>query len=280
MKMLILLPILILIIILLYFLSILPGFSRRKECLSFAEYPFAHRGLWDMDRQIPENSLPAFASAADHHFAIELDVHLTADRQLVVFHDDTLKRMCQLDEKIEEMTYDDISRYALLGTDYCAPLLSEVLELVDGRVPLLIEMKLPTGDISLCPVLADLLDSYKGDFMIESFQPLGLLWFRRNRPQILRGQLSARYAPSEPPAAPLKFASTQLMFNWLSRPDFISYNYKHYGSLGSRINARLFHTPYWVWTVRYQGAYEKCRKTFNGIIFEKFIPEEDIEHVR
>lgn len=250
-----------------------PNFGRKRQCLRFARLPYAHRGLWDMDRKIPENSLPAFARAVEHNYAIELDVHLTKDGQLVVFHDDTLKRMCQLDERVEDMTYEDISRYALLGTDYCAPLLSEVLELVNGQVPLLIEMKLPTRDLSLCPVLADLLSDYSGRYMIESFQPFGLKWFRKNRPEVLRGQLSARYAPSEPPALPLKIASTQLLLNWISRPDFIAYNYNHYGSLGCILNARLYKTPFWVWTIRTEKSYKTCKQKFNGVIFEKIIPD-------
>ncbi|MCQ2500659.1 MAG: glycerophosphodiester phosphodiesterase [Lachnospiraceae bacterium] len=264
---------LILLLLVFYIWAILPNFGRKTDCLHYADWSYAHRGLWDMDLQIPENSLPAFSRAVESGFAIELDVHLTKDKQLVVFHDDTLKRMCQLDEKVEEMTYDQISRYALKGTDYCAPLLPEVLELVNGRVPLLIEMKLPTRDLSLCPVLASLLDSYTGNYMIESFQPFGLRWFRKNRPEVLRGQLSARYKPSEPPALPLKIASTELLLNWISRPDFIAYNYRHYGSLGSILNARLFRTPYWVWTIRSEKAYATCKKRFDGVIFEKMLPE-------
>lgn len=251
----------------------IPDFGRRKACLEFARVPYAHRGLWDMNQGIPENSLPAFARAAEYGCAIELDVHLTADGRLVVFHDDTLLRMCQLDRRVEELDYETIARCRLLGTDCRIPLLSEVLELVDGRVPLLIEMKLPGRDLSLCPALADLLEQYSGAYMVESFQPFGLRWFRKNRPEILRGQLSAKYAFSEPPAFLLKVASTQLLLNWISRPDFIAYNYRHYGSLGTILQACLFRTPFWVWTVCSEQAYRNCRSRFSGIIFESVIPE-------
>ena len=120
----------------------------------------------------PENSLPAFKKAVDHGFAIELDVHLTSDGQIVVFHDDTLKRMCQLDQSVESMTYDELSRYRLMNTDCRIPLLTEVLKLVNGRVPLLIELKLPTSSTALCPLLDRLLASYPGQYLIESL----ILW--------------------------------------------------------------------------------------------------------
>ena len=93
----------------LYLWAIRPNTARKETCLAFSRWDFAHRGLWNMERGIPENSLPAFKKAVDHGFAIELDVHLTSDGQIVVFHDDTLKRMCQLDQSVESMTYDELS---------------------------------------------------------------------------------------------------------------------------------------------------------------------------
>ncbi len=261
-------------LLLLLIWTMLPNFGRRKACLEFAGWPYAHRGLWDMKQQIPENSLPAFARAVEHKYAIELDVHLTADRQLVVFHDNTLQRMCQREGQIEQMTYGELSHCALAGTDCRIPLLSEVLELVGGQVPLLIEMKFRNMDMSLCPILSDALKDYPGAYMIESFHPFGLKWFRKHRPEILRGQLSDRYDSSDPAPLPLKIMSTQLLLNCVSRPDFIAYNYKHYGSLGCVLNARLFKTPFWVWTVRSEKAYQTCKHKFNGIIFEKINPRQ------
>lgn len=269
-----LLFLLIILFLLLLLWACLPNFGRKKACMEFARWPYAHRGLWNIEQQIPENSLPAFAQAVKYNFAIELDVHLTADGQLVVFHDDSLERMCQLNRQIETMSYKEIIQCRLLGTEHHAPLLSEVLDLVDGKVPLLIELKLPGRSIALCPVLDALLSGYSGKYLIESFQPMGLRWFRKNRPSVLRGQLSDRYAPSVPTALPLKLASTQLLMNFLSRPDFIAYSHEHFGSLGSRLNYHLFKTPFWVWTVRTEEAYVSCCKLFDGVIFEKFIPTE------
>ena len=156
----------------LYLWAIRPNTARKETCLAFSRWDFAHRGLWNMERGIPENSLPAFKKAVDHGFAIELDVHLTSDGQIVVFHDDTLKRMCQLDQSVESMTYDELSRYRLMNTDCRIPLLTEVLKLVNGRVPLLIELKLPTSSTALCPLLDRLLASYPGSTSLN----LLILW--------------------------------------------------------------------------------------------------------
>ena len=256
----------------LYLWAIRPNTGRKERCLSFARWDFAHRGLWNMDRGIPENSLPAFQQAVDHGFAIELDVHLTKDKEIVVFHDDTLKRMCQLDQPVESMTWEELSRYRLLNTDCRIPLLREVLKLVRGRVPLLIELKLPTSSTALCPLLDQMLCSYQGKYLVESFNSLGLRWYRKHRPEILRGQLASRYAPSRGLDALLKKLSTALIVNAASRPDFVAYNYKHTRGLGFRLNHGLFKVPVFVWTVRSRMAYEQCRKHFSSVIFENFLP--------
>lgn len=256
-----------------YLWIIHPDTSRREECLAFSRWDFAHRGLWDLEKGIPENSLPAFRRAAERGFAIELDVHLTRDGELVVFHDDTLTRMCGRDETVESLTWEQLSCCRLLNTDYRIPKLSEVLRLVSGRVPLLIELKLPTGDMSLCPRLRDELNTYHGQYLIESFNSLGLRWYRRNCPSVLRGQLATRYAPSQGLDALLKFLSTTLMVNCLSRPDFIAYNYQHATGLGFRLNHRLYKIPVFVWTVRSRLAYTNCQERYGAVIFENFLPE-------
>lgn len=258
----------------LYLWAIRPNTARKETCLAFSRWDFAHRGLWNMERGIPENSLPAFKKAVDHGFAIELDVHLTSDGQIVVFHDDTLKRMCQLDQSVESMTYDELSRYRLMNTDCRIPLLTEVLKLVNGRVPLLIELKLPTSSTALCPLLDRLLASYPGQYLIESFNSLGLRWYRKHRPDILRGQLASRYPSAKGLTSLLNRLSTSLIVNAASRPDFVAYNYKHTHGLGFRINHGLFKVPVFVWTVRSRLAYQRCRRQYSAVIFENFVPEQ------
>ena len=133
-----------------YFFSILPATSRRQECLKFAEWNYAHRGLWNAAEGVPENSLPAFARAAEQGYAIELDIQITKDGRIVVFHDDTMKRMCGNEGKISDYTYEELQQFHLGDSTEKIPLLREVLQTVDGRVPLLIEIKMPGLSTAVC----------------------------------------------------------------------------------------------------------------------------------
>jgi glycerophosphoryl diester phosphodiesterase len=257
---------------LIYLWLIRPDPRRKKDVLFYSRWHFAHRGLWDMKDGIPENSLPAFRRAVERGYAIELDVHLTADGQMVVFHDDSLQRMCGTDRTVESMTCSELSGLRLLHTGHRIPLLSEVLALVDGRVPLLIEMKLPSKDLRLCPLLDSLLRGYSGPCLIESFNPFGLRWFRKHRPDILRGQLASRYAPSSGMDAFLKKMSTALIVNCVSRPHFLAYNYRSADGLGIRLNRNLYRIPVFAWTIRSPEDFQACEKQFSALIFEGFLP--------
>ena len=147
----------------------------------------AHRGFYN-NQDIPENSIKAFSKAMEYQYPIELDVHITKDFQIIVFHDDNLKRMTGKDINIIDVTYQEIQDITLLDTEEKIPLLKDVLRLVDGKVLLDIEVKMDgTGIIE--PYLAQMLDTYHGDFLIKSFQPKILYWFRRHRKQYTIGLL-------------------------------------------------------------------------------------------
>ena len=123
--------------------STVPELDPRRRALrtAFAGRNYAHRGLFSKDQAVPENSLPAFEAAAAAGYGIELDVQFTADRQLLVFHDDTLDRMTGTHGWVRDFSYADIAVMPLKGTAYHAPLFAEVLAAVDGRVPLIVEIK-------------------------------------------------------------------------------------------------------------------------------------------
>ena len=267
----------LLIICVIYLWLIHPRLSRqeRQHCRRLARNHFAHRGLHDRRAGIPENSMAAFRRAVEAGYGIELDVHLTADGHLVVFHDESLRRMCGVDGEVEECTLSQLEPLRLAGTGSGIPLLSSVLEMVDGRVPLLIEMKLPGRDISLCPVLAGMLREYKGEYLIESFNPFGVRWFRRHCPGVPVGQLSARYTPEDPNSGLLKFLSTTLLMNTVSRPDFVAYDCRFTDVLGLRFNRHLFRAPVFVWTIRTEEEYRRCAGRFDGIIFENIRPAQN-----
>lgn len=255
-----------------YLFSVCPALSRREALGPFRDFHYAHRGLWDTAADIPENSLAAFAAAADAGYAIELDIHLTKDGQIIVFHDDTTDRMCGAHFIIEQTGWETLSELQLDGTAEHIPLLSEVLSLVDGRVPLLIELKLPLSDLSLCSAVMKLLDEYPGPYVIESFNTLGLFWMRKNRPDVLRGQLSARFPRDLNLASPARWLTTSLMVNLLGRPHFIAYHLQDTDTAGFRTAHRLFRAPVFLWTVRTDEQLQACRQINGTAIFEQIRP--------
>ena len=159
------------------------------------DWRYAHRGLYDNDAGIPENSLAAFRRAAEAGFGAELDVHLTADGQLAVIHDSDLQRVCGRAGKVEELTYAELSQLRLLGTEEGIPLLSDVLPLFAGVAPLIVELKPIRGnEPELAEKVCALLDTFPDlAYCLESFDPFAVLWLRKNRPELIRGQLSQNF---------------------------------------------------------------------------------------
>ena len=231
---------------------------------------FAHRGYHSSSHLIPENSIAAFKAAARLHYGIELDVHLTKDGQVAVFHDDTLDRLCGVTGRIESYTYSELQQLFLLHTSEKIPLLSEVLSFIDGRVPLLIELKIPGRSVRICEKTYEILKTYNGPFLIQSFNTMGLHWFRLHAPHILRGQLSSNLTAS-PTREPyiLKFMAKHLLFNFLGRPDFISYKLKDLPEISVWICRRVFQTPVAVWTLRTEKARTLGSLHYDMQIFEK-----------
>lgn len=256
-------------LVLLYFFLIFP---RRRKSDFFARHTlFAHRGLYD-NKEIPENSLTAFAKAAEAGYGIELDTHITSDGVTVVFHDDTLTRMCGVEGTIEKMTYAELCGLRLGGTDEKIPTFDEVLALVNGRVPLIVEVKGTTTDTAVCAKTAERLDNYGGEYCIESFNPFYVKWFGDNRPDVIRGQLSCRMRDGKKLSIRLRdFLLENMLLNFLSRPDFAAYCIDDCDKLSFRL-ARAFGAVPVAWTVRSQDELEKSKRLYTSFIFEKFIP--------
>lgn len=211
---------------------------------------YAHRGLHDNDK-IPENSLSAFKNANEKNIGVELDVHLTKDGVPVVIHDSDLKRLCNTDSFVEDMTYDELKDLKILGTDETIPSFKDVL-VTCGEIPVLCEIK--TRDTEqhpeLCSAVYEMIKEYTGQIVIESFNPYVLGWFRENAPEIIRGQLSNgkdEFTKNGLTGFEFTFAAN-LMLNFISRPDFIAYNFKN-DSLGIALN-RIYGTRLVAWTVK------------------------------
>lgn len=234
----------------------------------------AHRGLHN--EEYPENSMGAFANAIENDYAIELDVHKIEDNTIVVFHDETLKRLTGQDGYINQIkTIKDLKNYKLLGTNYSIPTFKEVLDFVDGRVPILIEIKderttsySPTNPLTV--EVYNLLKNYKGDVAIQSFNPYILQWFKINAPEVVRGQLASYFTKQ----SGLKFFTrVALKHMWLnkkiSEPNFIAYNYKN---LPNRFVKKYKRLPLLAWAVPSQQEYMKVAPHCDNIIFENFQP--------
>ena len=232
---------------------------------------FAHRGLWD--ERYPENSLPAFELAARSGYGIELDIQFSKDKKIVVFHDTSLKRMCGVNRKVCELTLTELKTLRLAETAYQIPTLAEVLDLVDGRVPLLIELKGEDMDTTLCASAAKILDDYRGVFCVESFNPIMLSWFKSYRPRYARGQLVTNLIKEKRKGSKLlSFALSHMLLNFLSRPDFIAVDKKYQGMLCFKLCVVLFRAKAFVWTVKTPQEYTSAHKSGKYTIFEKIKP--------
>ncbi|MCL2382949.1 MAG: glycerophosphodiester phosphodiesterase [Oscillospiraceae bacterium] len=227
---------------------------------------FAHRGLHDIDKGIPENSMLAFEKAVKKGTDIELDLHLLKDGNVVVFHDDDLRRMTGVKRVLKKCTYDEIKNLKLLATNETIPLLKDVLELVSGKVLLDVEFKydIPAGDLE--SKACEYLDNYKGEFIVKSFNPYSVNWFRKNRPSFLRGQLSSNFK-GEKLNFLKKFVMKNMLLNFITKPDFIAYGLKALPN--KRVEKyRRKGTPILVWTITSNEELEEAKKYGDSYIFE------------
>ena len=256
-----------------YLFASAPGIHKKTKWQHLTGWDYAHRGLYDNEHGIPENSMAAFRRAVDKGYGIELDVHLTADNQLVVFHDDTLTRMCGMNKKISSFLYSDLMQLRLLGTEEGIPLFKDVLELIDGKVPLIIELKVDGSNQNLlCPLVWQLLSRYKGDYCIESFHPFVLQWFKRHEPQVVRGQLSCNFFKENPHCDIVLFLMSNLMTNFFTHPDFIAYKYLDLDNPAVIYNRKLFHIMTVVWTIPGKPTYDRFKNKVDVMRFEGFEP--------
>jgi len=257
----------------LYLWMLKPGKPRLERMKAFERQPIAHRGLHDAGAGIPENSLPAFRRAAEQGYGIEMDVQMTADGKLVVFHDRTLERMCGADLVLTKLTYEELQNYRLGGTQEKIPLFDEVLREVDGRVPLVIEMKPDGPCIKATAKMCKRMEAYRGLYCMESFHPFCVWWVKRHYPQMLRGQLSMNFFVEES-KKPFyqKLVMTSLMANCLARPDFIAYKHTQKNQFSYWLCRKLFPVENAAWTIKSQEQMDRARDTFQMMIFDEFIP--------
>lgn len=257
------------ILVLITLFLLWPGKRRPKLAAPFWGFNYAHRGLHSKDKTVPENSLAAFDAAASAGYGMELDIQLSKDKQVVVFHDDTLDRVCGTPGRVDDFTYEELRKLRLHDTDQYIPLFTEMLDVVDGRTPLIVELKTSgANNNELCAASYEILKGYKGDYCVESFDPRIVRWFKKNAQGVLRGQLAS--PPKNLGMGITGFLVGTLLCNFLGRPDFIAYN----------IGKRPFTVPLVesgamrvAWTARPQDDIEKVEAENDAVIFEFYEPE-------
>lgn len=234
---------------------------------------FAHRGLYNPQQRVPENSLDAFSYAVDYGYGIELDVRLSRDGKLFVFHDDSLQRMCGDPRSIEKMTSAEINSMKLADTELTIPAFSDVLNLVDGKVPIIVEIKCKQNCRLICEEIDRVLKNYSGEYCIESFNPLAVRWYKKHRKNVVRGQLAGCFGRNGSLIGTLgNFLLGNVFVNVLGRPDFIAYRVRDSRNISFRLCRLLFNVTTVAWTVRNEDELRAANKLYDSVIFEGFIP--------
>lgn len=259
----------------LWLIAIWPGRGRKARMEVFSRQGIAHRGLHNNKGAAPENSLAAFRLAVEKGYGIELDVRLTGDGDLVIMHDPTLKRACRDERAVNMVPAAELRKMTLFTSKERIPLFREALEVIGGKVPLVVEIKAETYKeaAAVAEQTAFWLDSYEGPMCIESFNPAVVLWFKRNRPETLRGQLAERFEKKEDVNPFGAFLLSWCICNFLTKPDFIAYNKKHASLMRFRVQCDLFHSCCAAWTIRSEKEWRAAAPDFDIMIFEKFEPQ-------
>jgi glycerophosphoryl diester phosphodiesterase len=229
----------------------------------------AHRGLFD-NVEIPENSLLAFEKAVNNNYGIEFDVQMTADGVLVVFHDDDMQRMTGVVGDIREKTWEEIRNLRLIGTQHKIPTFDEMLNTVAGKTPLVIEIKTHKNIGGVEKLVYERLKKYDGSYVIESFNPVIVRWFKVNAPEIIRGQLAEIYPKGIFPAWQRFMLNKLLLMKW-NGSQFLAYNVEHLenNKLVQKWRKKL---PVVTWTVKSQAEFDRTQHLFDNMIFDSFIP--------
>ena len=210
-----------------------------KEPKFLINSTIAHRGV---HYKYLENSLKAFEETIKLNYTIELDVRLTKDKKIIVFHDSNLKRIFEIDRDINDLTLNEIKKYKYIST------LKEVLEKVNKKVPIIIDIKFDKG---IEKILTNILDNYDGIFTIQSFNPFTIYWFKINRPNYIRGYLIYKFLYLK-----------SLLF--LLRPNYIATNLDNLKKLNKYRNKFIIIG----YTIKNKKEYQKYKSYADNFIYD------------
>lgn len=261
----------IFLLLLIYFFLCFTHTKRENRFTNLTNKYIAHRGLFN-NKDIPENSITAYKLAVENNFGIELDVHITKDKVPVIIHDSNLLRMCGVDVNIEDITYKESQKYNLLNTDEKIPMFSDVLKIIDGKVPLFVEIKEKNNAKEIASITANLLNTYSGPYAVQCFNPFPLLWFKRYKPEVIRGQLATNFIKSDNKIIK-KISVSNMIFDFLSKPDYIAYNYKEKENYVLKLIKKLTNTKIQVWAIKNQKDFDRDKDNYDIVLFDSFIPK-------
>ena len=238
----------------------------------------AHRGLHGEGRDqfegrpyAAENSMTAFRRAKEAGYAIEIDVHTSSDGVVVIHHDFDLKRVEGIDKKVKELTAKELSEVSLSGTADGVPTFREFLDMVNGEVPILIEIKEEGGDHTTTEKLIEELRSYSGEYYVQSFNPLSLGVVRKKLPEAKRGFLCDHHTANENNKGLKYVLLERMLLNAVARPHFISMEKKQARLFPLPLIKKLFRPELICWTVRSPEEEEAAVKAgFKNVIFEDY----------
>ncbi|MEG0409716.1 MAG: glycerophosphodiester phosphodiesterase family protein [Erysipelotrichaceae bacterium] len=250
-----------------------PNQKRKATFKTFCERPYAHRGFYSLKKHIPENSCQAFKRAVKHNLGIELDVQLTKDHKCIILHDYSLLRATGVDLQVDACDYASIKHLTLFDTDQKIPTLQEALDVIQGKVPIIVEVKQKGKNYRLCKEVSKILDRYPGKFMVESFNPYVVYWFKKHRPDYIRGQLSMNLKQDKNMPALLKLPAQYLCFNAILKPDFVAYDVSHKDNLSFQCIHHLYKGNTVLWTIKNKDHYQELKDQYDIMIFERFDPD-------
>jgi len=211
----------------------------------------AHRGVHNS--QIPENTLPAFSKSVDKNYIIELDIHILKSKTIVVYHDYNLLRVCGVNKIIETLTYAQLSKIKI-NKKYTIPTLQQVIHIVDGKVPLLIEIKDVDNNESFEKEIVKILDNYKGQFAIQTLNPFVINWFYKNRKNYPLGLII------------FNDLNYKLFKKCIKKVDFISINKN-----GLPFKYNIKNTLIIGWTIKTKEELNKYKNICDNLICEKIL---------
>ncbi len=243
--------------------------DEKRELLQGVNH--AHRGLHSKDKSVPENSIAAFKAAVENGYGIELDLQLSKDGHVVVFHDYTTNRMCGIDGKVNSFTLEELQKMQLLETQQTIPLFTDVLKVVDGKTNIIVEVKPTDKYEKLCEKTLAILREYSGPYCVESFDPKIVMWFRKNAPDVTRGQLTSHPSIFEGAKLYQRVAVGCVLTNVVARPHFIAHGLEN-KSIFVRI-AEMTGTMRVCWTVTDEDDAARRERENDAVIFEFYEPK-------